>query len=228
MTKLVCMACLTQNIYSANFMINNPETPNDILLVIKNQTESLSGEHSSLKNVFIFEYLTFKNELAKISNEPKLKYSSIAPFKYNSSLRLYRNYFDEWIAIEENKKAENKLRIWPALYPNIPVKIHPDGRLDSLYYRIYNPVGDFLLETIVPALEKIISVKTKLQIHADLLKIVLNKRLGQEVDLKARAYSDEYIINIENKKIVSPGPDGKEGTRDDISLPINPEVLGLG
>jgi hypothetical protein len=47
------------------------------------------------------------------------------------------------------------------------------------------------------------------------------------VDLKARAYSDQYIIDIENKKIFSPGPDGKAGTKDDISLPINPEVLGL-
>jgi len=35
-----------------------------------------------------------------------------------------------------------------------------------------------------------------------------------------------HSTNIENKKIFSPGPDGKPGTKDDIKLPINPEVLG--
>lgn len=65
-----------------------------------------------------------------------------------------------------------------------------------------------------------------LQVHDDLFQIVLNKRLGEEVSLRARAYSEEYIVNIENKKIFSPGPDGKADTEDDIKLRINPEVLG--
>ncbi len=60
-----------------------------------------------------------------------------------------------------------------------------------------------------------------------MLKIVSNVRLGEEINLKARAYSDKYIIDVENKKIFSPGPDGIADTKDDISLPINPEVLGF-
>ena len=67
-----------------------------------------------------------------------------------------------------------------------------------------------------------------LQVHDDLFHIVLNTRLGREISLKARAYSDEYIVDVENKKIFSPGPDGKSGTKDDIKLRINPEVLGWG
>ena len=66
----------------------------------------------------------------------------------------------------------------------------------------------------------------RMQIQDDLLQIVLNKRLGKDVSLKARAYSDEYIVDVENRKIFSPGPDGKADTRDDIILRINPEVLG--
>jgi hypothetical protein len=41
------------------------------------------------------------------------------------------------------------------------------------------------------------------------------------------AYSDEYIIDAEKKIIFSPGPDGKSYTKDDIKLPINPQVLNL-
>ena len=66
---------------------------------------------------------------------------------------------------------------------------------------------------------------TSIWIEDDLLQIVLNKRLGKEVSLKARDYSDEYIVDVENRKIFSPGPDGKPDTWDDIILWINPEVL---
>jgi len=67
---------------------------------------------------------------------------------------------------------------------------------------------------------------TNISVQDDLLQIVLNRRLGKEVSLKACAYGDEYIVDIENKKILSPGPDGKTDTKDDITLPINPELLG--
>jgi hypothetical protein len=65
------------------------------------------------------------------------------------------------------------------------------------------------------------------KIQDDLLQIVLNKRLGKKINLKARAYSDKYIIDVEKKIIFSPGPDGKPYMEDDIKLVINPEVLGL-
>ena len=67
-----------------------------------------------------------------------------------------------------------------------------------------------------------------IQIHIqdDLFQIILSKRLGKEINLKARAYSGEYIVDVENGKIFSPGPDDKVETKDDIMLRINPEVLG--
>jgi len=54
---------------------------------------------------------------------------------------------------------------------------------------------------------------------------VLSKKLGSELSLKARAYSDRYIIDMERKKIFSPGPDGKPHTCDDIKLLINSEAF---
>ena len=84
-----------------------------------------------------------------------------------------------------------------------------------------------ILRAFLPAWERIFEINTKVQIHDDLLQIVLNKRMGKEVDLKARAYSEEYIIDIEKKRILSPGVDGEIGTKDDIKLMINPEVLNF-
>ncbi len=53
----------------------------------------------------------------------------------------------------------------------------------------------------------------------------MNKRLGRDPDTFASG--DEYIVDIANKKIFSAGPDGIRDTKDDITLPINPEVLHL-
>jgi hypothetical protein len=95
-------------------------------------------------------------------------------------------------------------------------------------YKVYNPIGSLFIKILLmPALERGIDRKTEIQVLGDLLQISLNKRLGREISLKARAYSDEYIIDAENNMIFSPGPDGKADTDDDIKLTINPEILGL-
>ncbi|MBN2590997.1 MAG: zinc ribbon domain-containing protein [Sedimentisphaerales bacterium] len=236
-TKIVCIAYFAQIINSSNFIISNPETPNEILLKLKDIVYSLSDKNTSFRNNLIFDYLTMKNELGKIRNEPKLKHPNFAPLKYNSSLRLFRNYFDELIAYEENQKIGKQLRIWPAFYPNIPVHIDKDGKLNSLYYKIYNPVGYLLIEIFVPACEKVISIKKRFEIHSDMLKVILNLRLDKKADIKVLDYGDEYSIDVENKfisytfnahKVNMPHEFSDSVSEDiEIKLPINPEVLGL-
>jgi hypothetical protein len=226
-TKLFCDACFDRESFLLNFMINNPETPKNIILELKGLSESLTNEHTLFKNSLIFEYFTSRNELEKMADTNQLKYHSVRALKYNSTLRFIRNHFDDLVAKDQNIENNNYLKIWPSIYPNISVRLDDSGKLNSFFYKIYNPVGYKLIELMLPAIDKAISTKTTLLIHSDILKIVLSARLGEKYGLKARIYGDEYIIDIENKRIFSPGPDGKNGTEDDISLPINPEVLGL-
>ena len=225
-TKLVCLAYLRINIETANFIINNPETPKEVLLVLKQRMIPFSNEHVSLRNPMIFEYLTFKNELKKITHEPRFRYSYFPPLKLNSTLRLYRNFCDKWISVSEHRTRIKEFRVWPTLYANLPAKIGLRNKL-PWYYKAYNPAGSYVAYILMPGMEKVFEIKTRMQIYSDLLQIAFNKRLGREADLKARAYSDQYIIDIENRIIFSPGPDGQAGTDDDIKLPINPEVLGF-
>jgi hypothetical protein len=93
-------------------------------------------------------------------------------------------------------------------------------------YKAYNPYGSLVAVMLTPNMEGVFEIMTKLEVRFDILKIVLNKRLGKDFSLKARAYVDEYVVDVENEKIFSPGPDGIADTKDDIFLPINPEVLG--
>jgi hypothetical protein len=228
-TNLVCIACSKITIDTANFIINNPETPHELLVRLERSMIPLRPEHTSLRNALISEYIVWKKELLKMSPEIHLKYRyrALAPLKLNSTLRLSKNFLGGVVAIEEGATQTKELKVWPALYPNLAVEIGHDGKL-PLYYEIYNPVGAKLIGILAPAVNRVRNIRTKLQVHSDLLKIVLDRRLGREVNLKARAYGDECIVDLENRKIFSPGPDGKPGTKDDIKLPINPEVLGWG
>ena len=225
-TKLVCFAGLANGIMAANFIVNNPETSQESLELLAEHFQPLTNEQTSLRNSIIFEYLMLKNGLHKASRGLRLKYSSFSHLKLNSTLRLCRNFWEGWIAAEEGQQEFEKFSIWPDLYPELAVTIDSERNV-PWYYKAYNPIGSMLIGILTPPLDGIFRIKTKIQIHSDLFQIVLNKRLGKEVNLKARAYSDEYIIDIEKKKIFSPGPDGKADTKDDIKLTINPEVLGL-
>jgi hypothetical protein len=224
--KLVSYGALTLNIQTANYIINNSNTSNDSLLSLAEHFQPLDKEYLSLRNPIIFEYLTFRNEMIKILKKTNLRYSPTPFLKFNSSMRVYKNHCDSWIEREENQQPTEDLKVWPARYPNIPITIDPNGRL-PWYYTAYNPIGSLLTSILLPVFERVTQIKTRTQIYDDLLQIVLNIRLGRDIDLKARAYSDEYIIDIENKKILSPGPDGEVDTEDDILLPINPQVLNL-
>jgi len=224
--KLICLACFQINIETANFIINNPETPNEVIVQIKRRMIPFSDEHVSLRNPIIFEYLTFRNELKKITHEPRFRYSYFPPLKLNSTLRLYRNFCDKWIDISEHRAEVERFRVWPTLYVNSPVIMGLQNKL-PWSYKAYNPYGSLIAAMLTPNMEKVLEIRTKREVHSDLLQIVLNKRLGKEVSLKARAYSDEYVVDVENKKIFSPGRDGKPGTKDDINLWINPEALNI-
>jgi hypothetical protein len=224
-TKLVCIACFVIDISTANFIINNPQTPMESLLAIKENIIPLTNEQTSFRNSLMFEYLVYKNETKKVSNTKGLRRPYFSPLKLNSSLRLYRNFIDKWIADEDNLTPPKEMRVWPAIYPNLPVTIDKEGKLPG-YYKVYNPVGFLLIGIFTPALERVLVIRKKWQVHTDMLQIVLNKRLGEEVSLRALAYSDEYIVNTEKNLIFSPGPDGLNDTKDDIKLSINPELLG--
>lgn len=224
--KLTCMACFAANIKTANFIINNPNTSKHSVQLLAQHFTPLTNNDIFLRNSIIFEYLIFKNGLRKIFAIRMMKYSTHSYLKLNSSFRVQRNFCDSWIAAEENRRDFEKLPVWPTLYPELPVKIDPNGNF-PWYYKAYNPIGSAMIGLFTPALERFSQIRTKLQIHSDLLQTVLNKRLGKEINLKARAYSDEYIIDVENKKIFSPGPDGIPHNDDDIKLIINSEVLNF-
>jgi hypothetical protein len=225
-TKLVCIAVLALDIKTANFIVNNPGTSQESIELLAEHFGAFSEEQTSLRNGMINEYLVCKDGLDQAHE--KAMHSS-GPLKYNSTLRLVKNHFDELVHRAEGKEQAEveKLSVWPRFWPfKVDVELDSEEGLPKIY-QFYNPVGFALLGILTPVFDRVFELQTRLEVHGDLLQIVLGKRLGKEVSLRARVYSDEYIIDIKEGIIFSPGPDGEANTEDDIKLMINLEVLGL-
>jgi len=228
--KLAYLICINENILTANAIVNDQRTPMSIVELLARHFIPLTDEKTSLRNGILSEYLLIRNMLSEVSEQGTAE--KILPLKKNSTLRLYRNLYDDWMDAEEGRQniAETKLSVWPDIYPfkEPSVSLANQEQL-PLLYRCYNPHIN-IIDIVGPSDKTIKSRKNsiiRIKIQDDLLQIILSKRLGKDLSLKARAYSDKYIIDVKNNKIFSPGPDGKADTKDDIILRINPEVLGL-
>ncbi len=225
-SKLICYVILSENIKNANYISNNPKTSTETIKLISNHFKPLTNEEVGLKNCFIYEYLTFKNTIDTLL--PKFTFVRNIIYKRNSTLRVYRNFFDPLIADETNKDFNNKFFwIWPKNYPSIMPNDYITKVNVPFVYKFYNSLGYQLFRALTPVYENKIQIRKKLKTQDDMLQIVLNQRLNRPVNLKARAYSDVYTIDVNDKKIISPGPDKKIGTDDDITMPIEPNMLNL-
>jgi hypothetical protein len=227
-SKLAYLICINQNILTANAIVNDQQTPMSTVELLAGHFTSLTDEQTSFRNSILSEYLSIKSVLSDIYEQ--IATEKTLPLKKNSTLRLLRNSYDSWLDAEQGRQniAETKLSVWPDIYPFKRLSIL-SANLEQLplLYRCYNPHIK-IVEVFTPLDKTIKSKKNsiiRIEITDDLLQVVLNKRLGKEFNLKARAYGDEYIVDIENRKIFSPGPDGKPYTKDDVFLRINPEVL---
>jgi hypothetical protein len=219
--KFVCYIILKSSISTANEIVNDHTLQPKDLQLYREQFGPLSDAQLSLRNTFIFEYLTMVQEYQKMLIPKRLA-------KPNSTKRLFRNYIDLLIRQDCGKdKTTEEFPIWPRWFFYMPqVDLNPQQHLPWYYWR-YNPMGSAMITISFPSSGKFIDSKTKMYITDDLFQYVLARRLGQEGDLTARAYGDKYIVDIEKKRIYSPGPDGLAFTEDDIWLPIEPAVLGL-
>jgi len=212
-TKKINMISIYFEIEAANLLINNPNTPNEVLLAIKPMINEYSLKHASLNNVIVYEYLNFKERLSKMRHIPLLKYNSTIKYQLNI-YQIFIDFFD----------AEEKplLNIWPDFYSNIPLIKDEilDGKSDW-FYKLYNPCGFFIGSKIGIDMKSYMSDQIKLISSMDMIRIILYKRLGSEEDFKTIGKKSNYIFDMENKKIYSIIPEIGE-----CELPINPEVLG--
>ena len=225
--KLVGVSGLARSLKLANDVANHPDVSQEAIELLAETFQPLSPEITSMRNPAIFEYLSLRQYMLEGPDSKRFRGN---PFcKVNSTLRLHRNYMlNALIQSEpENEYKDPNLRICSGLWGrDIHNKLDEDVHFPRRYW-LYNPMGSLFTKIALPAIHSTLQLRIRLHIQDDLLQIVIRKRLGRPVDLKARAYSDGYIIDSDKKIIFSPGPDGISYTEDDIKFKINPDVLNL-
>lgn len=225
MEKLICLKCIEENIVTANAIVNNPVVARESIELLARHFTPLTKEQISMRNGVLSEYIFLKDIVSEVSGQTAG--GKMPLLKTNSTLRVYKYFCDNRLdAMEQNGHVATRLSAWPDHYPFKEPDLVQTWGLLPMIYRCYNPLGSRCI--LMFGFSRKIDTRNGsiLPVHSDLFQIVLDRRLGKEISLKARAYSDEYIIDVEGKKIFSPGPDGKPNTKDDIKLSINPELLG--
>jgi hypothetical protein len=225
-TKLICLLAMKEDIETVNAIVNDAGTVIKTVELLSEHFVPFTEEQISLRSSALSEYLFLKSAFARASGSSAIAKTPL--FKQNSTLRLHRNCLDNWLNTHcrLGGPASTSLSVWPDIYPfdePDPLQKHT---LLSLVYKCYNPLGSRAMPTAGFFRGADPARTTQTLVQDDLLQIVLKKRLGKEVSMKARAYGGAYIVDVDNRKILSPGPDGKTDTKDDIALPINPEVMG--
>jgi hypothetical protein len=217
---------MTENIKTANAIVNDARTPMNTVELLVEHFVPFTDDQISLRNSALSEYLLVKSAISEGLGSSAVGKTPLV--KPNSTLRLFKNCCDNWLNTRHRSgdATSTRLSVWPAFYPFDEPDPLQDRVLLSFVYRCYNPIGSPFMRVGGFFRRAEPDRSTNISVQDDLLQIVLNRRLGKEVSLKARAYGDEYVVDVENKKIFSPGPDGEADTKDDITLPINPVLLG--
>lgn len=219
--KYLCYIFLKKDIRSAAFIVNHPDISEESLQRLVGHFIPLTDEQVALRNPILFQSLeTKKVWMEQVIQNRRMQYR--VAFKPNSFLRLKRNFWIEQLEIVgESRSTDKPVTVWPHTYPDwLPDPIGSNPRNVPWCYTLYNIAGSMIFQASTPLFSKRYEVKTEVRVLDDLLQIALQIRLGKEVNLKAIAYSNEYIIDTDKKEVISPGPDEKLYTEDDIKLPI--------
>jgi len=226
--KITCIATFGMDVGTAAFVANGTEVSEAQLERLLAEFSPVRDECLSLRNMIIFEHLYVKKLVDEMFDEAgrHRRRKLAVMLKYNSTLRLHRRLCEQWLETDgcEPVREAPTGSVWPTVYPKPDVSLGLQGEV-PWYYWAYNPLGSQVAQLMIHYREAIGKLKTQMRVHADLLCILIDKRLGREVDLRARAYSEAYVVDKEAGRISSCGPDGQLGTKDDIWLAFDPNVV---
>lgn len=227
--KMGCYISLIRGYQTAAFFVNHPNTSPQMIQALKNHFTPLTEEQTSLRNIYISEYLKLKESVTYSHTYANQRRKAL--LKQNSTFRVYRNYWDTLINYDkfiEGNYEPYKYSVWPKSYPDSMPKVsinRPPKPWDSRLYRIYNQTGQRIMAIFTSKHDGTNPLKKHLKTTQELFQILLNTRQNIPTDLKSGLTEETYTIDTEKHIIYSKGPDNEPSTKDDIKLTINPKVL---
>lgn len=208
-SKMIWIQIAQCNIDTAYRIATKPNCTPEILKILKAGFSPLTQEDVSLRRPLIAEYLVIKHEIDLIGPHrgfpQKTAARIMSPFCFNrnQTIRDLKNQYDIFIV------GASKCP------PDLPCATNV---VSTKRLRVKNPIGQMLVSCAMPCFSKAIDMSFKVKVLSDLLAIMLSKRLGEELHLPDFYTGREYIIDKTTGNVMSAGPDGIPGTKDDIIL----------
>jgi hypothetical protein len=212
LVKLRGFIVLISDFATAAFIVQLPETSEEVIRLLKGHLTRLSDAETSFANVAIYEYLALKHHVNSFPSGPVLK--------RNSTLRVLRNECDEIIAREQGRPFE-PLCAWPEFYPYRPPVVAREITMNGVY-KHYNPAG-CVFAAIAASRSDGLRVAESVRVTGELFAIVAAMRLGEEYSLERPGGGDSFVVDAERGIICRRGGEGEF----DVALPIDAEILGI-
>jgi hypothetical protein len=231
MSKFICFWGIKTNIMVANAIVNDPHTKKASLERLAEHFRALTDDELALRNVILFQWLEGKLLWKTIYDRDEVRRYQKG-WKWNSTMRLYHNFWTEQLRlVGELKPGEGFISVWPRIYGDwFPSAIGKSAHDVPLYYIGYNPGPAALFCATTPSFQGRYNEKKKMKALDNLFQVILAHRLGSDIsqlDITVRGDGDKCVLDSAGGRMSFIGPDGKIGTEDDVTLPINAELLGF-
>lgn len=235
--KMIFAAMAEKSINTAYDVIGKKQCDMETIKILQRDFTPLNSDEYGFRKVLIGEYLFLKNTMQQqmkpntffdivemgatdgTTRSPRFPLASqigyYVGFKPNMSLRDIKQRFDLIVAAQNSNPPD-----YAAVY-----------QYAESYNRrpqLRNMAGWILNSIAYPNFEKYSQKGVKLKIKSDLLAIAIHKKTGAPLEIKDYYTGGPYRYKEENGVMRHPGPDGRYGTEDDITLGVLPSENGTG
>ena len=229
--KFSCFWGIESNIKVANSIVNDSRISKALLEPLSQHFTPLNQDQLALRNPILFHWFTFTRICKEEFDKPEIRRKGVV--KWNSTMCLYHNYFTRQLELAgELGRPYAPVSVWPKLFPDwLPQSVGSKRHLVPWSYIIYNPTPAVVFSVTTPTYMKRYEHRDKLRLIANLFQVVFYHRFGKdisELDFIIHEDGDKFVLDSAGGRMSFIGPDCKIGTQDDVTLHINPEVLGLG
>lgn len=218
-TFVVNLACAKLDMQVADLMVRNTACSPAELRRLKEHFRPLNKEEFSWFRPLLAEYASSQYMVSTIQNDDanpvldsavlgRIAFSKNLLFKPNLTMRSFKQIYEPLIDACFQRKDLRPLM----------QDIQKTVRNNSIDSKLWNPAGQDLVSTMVPIWQNVYDKTLELKTMSDLLAMEIHRKLGMHMELKDVYTGAEYQFDKNRQCFYCLGPDGIDGTSDDIYI----------
>ncbi len=222
-SRMIFIAMANKDLQTADLIIRNSDCTQDQLKILNEVFLPLSDEDISWFRPLLSEYagaqyvvnISMQKELVQSMREsgsiPKWASTKSFFFKPNQTLQYFQNFYEPML--KTCTRGDDPK----------PQIVHASTQNDNLFsgIRAYNPwngSGRLIIAIMIPSLTKAYDHAIATQVKSELLALEIHKRQDEMLELHDPYTGAAYAFDEIHHRFYCIGPDGIDGTDDDIYI----------